>query len=52
VFGNALSLGLLIGSGLSSGLGLCFCGLAFLLTLYLGVFSSIPRIEDLAQARY
>ncbi len=47
VLSNALSLGFLISLGLGEGLGLGFVSLLLLLALYLGIFSGVPRIENL-----
>jgi hypothetical protein len=47
VLGDALSLALLVGGGLSVGLGLDLGGLASLLALYFRVLGGIPRVEDL-----
>lgn len=48
MFGAAFSLRLLVGGGLGGGLSGGFLLLLLLLTLYFGVFSSIPGIKNLA----
>lgn len=50
VVGNALELGLFVGSGLGGELGLGFGGFALLFALYFRVFGGVPRVENLTSA--
>lgn len=47
MLGNTLGLGFLVGGGFGISLGFGLGGLLSFLTLYLGIFGGIPRVEDL-----